>query len=160
MKTALIHISDFHIKEQDHFIKNKIDKMISALNVLGQIDKYIIIFSGDLANSGKINEYKKSKFITGNLLYGIKKISNNEKVEFFMVPGNHDMILKKNSRKCEDILSYYEDKKIDEMMENEIHLFDNFYKESNVRMSNKKDKIVDSHFINSGKIKIQVNAIC
>ena len=159
MKTALIHISDFHIKEQDHFIKNKIDKMISALNVLGQIDKYIIIFSGDLANSGKINEYKKSKFITGNLLYGIKKISNNEKVEFFMVPGNHDMILKKNSRKCEDILSYYEDKKIDEMMENEIHLFDNFYKESNVRMSNKKDKIVDSHFINSGKIKIQVNLI-
>ena len=48
MKTAIIHISDFHIKENDHFIVDKIDKIANALNVLGKIDKYIVIFSGDL----------------------------------------------------------------------------------------------------------------
>ncbi len=159
MKTAIIHISDFHIRENDHIISEKIDKMISALNVLGKIDKYIVIFSGDLAYSGKVNEYKKTKFITGSILKKLLELSNNEKVEFLMVPGNHDMVLDENSRKCDDILKYYKENIIDEKLDEEISMFDNFYKESKVRMSKRKDKTIDNYFIKSGKIKIQVNLI-
>lgn len=159
MKTAIIHISDFHIKENDHFIIEKIDKMITALNVLGKIDKYIAIFSGDLAYSGKVNEYRKAKFIIRNIYGRLKNLSNTEKVELLMVPGNHDMVFGEDSRECDDIIKYYKENKIDQQLEEEIKKFDNFYNESGVRMSNKKDKIIDNYYINSGNIKFQINLI-
>lgn len=159
MKTAIIHISDFHIKENDHFIVDKIDKIANALNVLGKIDKYIVIFSGDLAYSGKINEYKKARFVIGKIYENLKRISNNERVEILMVPGNHDMVLDENSRDCDDILNYYKENKIDEKLEEEIKRFDNFYNESKVHMSKKRDKIIDNYYIKSGNINLQINLI-
>lgn len=159
MKTAILHISDFHIKENKNIRFEKIDKMINSLNVLGKVDKFIIIFSGDLAYSGKINEYKNANTITGKIFNQIKNISNGEEVVFLMVPGNHDMILESSYRKCDDILNYYKSGVIYEKLNEEIHLFDNFYKYSKVRMSKNKDKIIDNYFLKSGSIKIQVNLI-
>lgn len=159
MKTAIIHISDFHIKETDNLIYEKINKMVSALNVIGSVDKYIIIFTGDLAHSGKINEYKKANKITGFLYNKIKEISKDNMVDFYMVPGNHDMVLNESSRKCDDILKYYKNKIINQKLEDEIELFDNFYNESKIRMSSKKDKIIDKIIIESGKLRIQLNLI-
>ena len=78
MKVAIIHLSDFHIKSWDHFEFEKIEGIVSSLNTLGKVDEYIIAFSGDLANSGAVNEYKKSRFLFGHLISKIKQKNNNK----------------------------------------------------------------------------------
>ena len=52
MKIAFLHLSDFHVKRGKTFIKDKIDKLVNSLNVLGEIDKVVLLFSGDLASKG------------------------------------------------------------------------------------------------------------
>lgn len=44
MKIAILHLSDFHIKEGDRFLIEKINGIISSLNILGTVDDYIIVF--------------------------------------------------------------------------------------------------------------------
>lgn len=158
MKIAIIHISDFHIKRSDLFIDDKIEKIAISLNALGNVDKYIIVFSGDLAFSGKGEEYSKSKYITGKLLASIQKLSY-EKVELLMVPGNHDMELSEESRKSNDIMKHYENKTIDDYLDEEKKLFKNFYEKSNIRDNQKQDKIIDNCYIKIEKLFIQFNLI-
>lgn len=103
MKVAIIHLSDFHIKDREHFERAKYNGIISSLNALGELDDYLVVFSGDLANSGDINEYKKSRFLFGQLINGIKQKNNDKFVNLLMVPGNHDLCLPKDARTSEDI---------------------------------------------------------
>ena len=81
MKVAIIHLSDFHIKDREHFERAKINGIVSSLNALGQLDEYLVVFSGDLANSGGINEYRQSRFLFGQLIGGIKQ-KNNDKFAY------------------------------------------------------------------------------
>ena len=78
MKVAIIHLSDFHIKDREHFERAKFNGIVSSLNALGRLDEYLVVFSGDLANSGGINEYRQSRFLFGQLIGGIKQ-KNNDK---------------------------------------------------------------------------------
>ena len=61
MKIAIIHLSDFHIQENCRICSAKLNALVSALSVLGNVDHYVIAFSGDLAASGKINEYRTAR---------------------------------------------------------------------------------------------------
>lgn len=63
MKIAIIHLSDFHIQENCRICSAKLNALVSALSVLGNVDHYVIAFSGDLAASGKINEYSSRQMI-------------------------------------------------------------------------------------------------
>lgn len=47
MKVAIVHLSDFHIRDREVFLNQKVDGVLSALNVLGNIDDYVVVFSGD-----------------------------------------------------------------------------------------------------------------
>ena len=93
MKIAIIHLSDFHIKENDNFVFQKVDKLISALNVCGKVDDNIIVFSGDFAYSGHINEYRNARKLMGKIVAEIKMKNCNNFVNLFMVPGNHDLCM-------------------------------------------------------------------
>ena len=73
MKIAIIHLSDFHIKNGSKFIIEKIKKINDATTACGNIDEYVIVFSGDLAASGQIEEYKQSRFIFNTLINGLKE---------------------------------------------------------------------------------------
>lgn len=103
MRIALLHLSDFHIRDKEKILDQKVNGILSALNVLSEIDDYIVVFSGDLSNSGRINEFKRSKHIFFRLIEGLKEKNNNKFINLFMVPGNHDLCLPPNAREGKDI---------------------------------------------------------
>lgn len=161
MKIAILHLSDFHIKENDDLVLIKIDKMLDSLNVMGKIDEYIILFSGDLAYSGKINEYKKSRKIIGKLIAGLKSKSGKAFVDLWMVPGNHDLNLNAVKRTKQDIENYYKENTINAMLDNEIKLLENFYTTSHANAHNWTDKLLTKRFSTYGdnEYTIQFNLI-
>ena len=132
MKVAIIHLSDFHIKNGERFERVKINGIISSLNALGDLDEYLVVFSGDLANSGNINEYRQSRFLFAQLINGIKQKNNDKFVNLLMVPGNHDLCLPEDARTSEDIQQAYSDDIIESLVVDEIGYLDNFYNYSNI----------------------------
>ncbi len=90
MKIAIIHLSDFHVCEKDHFIQNKIDAVASGIDSLQNVDEYIITFTGDLANTGKKNEYKAARHIFSSLISQLKA-KNGKFVNLLLAPGNRMM---------------------------------------------------------------------
>ena len=160
MKIAILHLSDLHVKENDYFLREKVEKFLNSLNVLGVVDQYIIIFSGDLAFSGKIKEYKDSRCIIGKIISGLKTINGNKNIELFMVPGNHDLSLDDKSRTSESILQAYTNNNISSLVDEEIKLLDNFYTYSHARARVPYDKILSKRFCTyDNEYKIQFNLI-
>ena len=73
MKIAIVHLSDFHIHEGERLLDQKINGIVSALNVLGNVDDYVVVFSGDLSYSGQVNQFKQARPIFEKILKGIKQ---------------------------------------------------------------------------------------
>lgn len=157
MKVAIVHISDFHVKVGESFLKEKIDKFLESLNVLGAVDKYVIAFSGDLSFSGQINEYKNSRFLIGKIIEGIKRKNGGNFVDVFIVPGNHDLSLRKESRVRSDIQQLYDKDCIDSKISEEIAYLNNFYTYSH--SGTPLDKIIQRRFGTYGDYVIQYNLI-
>ena len=65
MKVLFLHLSDAHLLCNTFIEDRIINAQVQALNSLGSFDKCSIIFSGDLAQAGQINEYKKCGFYLG-----------------------------------------------------------------------------------------------
>ena len=155
MKIAIIHLSDFHIQSDKEYLDVKIEKLLTALNILGKIDDYAIVFSGDLANSGKINEYKSSRHVFSKIIRGIKQKNENRFINLMLIPGNHDLCLPKGARDRKYIQEHYENKTIRSILPDEIGFLDNFYNYSHAYMRVPYDKILDRRFCTYGDYKIQ-----
>ncbi|KXB05433.1 hypothetical protein AKJ51_05045 [candidate division MSBL1 archaeon SCGC-AAA382A20] len=72
----IFHISDTHISDDKHFNKNALEKALRELNS-GPYD--IVIHSGDVTESGRLEQYRKAE----KLFKGID-------IPFVVIPGNHD----------------------------------------------------------------------
>lgn len=158
MKIALIHLSDFHIGLKDKIEDKKIDAIVSSLNSLKKFDECIIVFSGDLAHSGKINEYKKARNVFSKLVRKIKDKFSIEYVKIFLVPGNHDLCLTKDARDRKFIQSYYDCDNIEELLPNEIEYLSNYYEFGYV-VKNKYNDILHKTTYDLDGYKIQFNLI-
>ncbi len=160
MKIAILHLSDFHILAGERFLSEKIKRFGDSLNILGNVDEYVIVFSGDLANSGKANEYKCSRYIIGQIIYDIKQKNDNKSVDLLMVPGNHDLTLTKESRDSSVIQEAYEKKSIEHNVISEIELLNNYYFYSHANTRVPYDKILERRFCTyNDEYKIQFNLI-
>ena len=159
MKIAIIHLSDFHIKEKEQFSPQKIAGMLSSLNVIGEVDDYLIIFSGDLSFSGKPNEYKSSRYLFGRMIAGIKEKNNNKFVDLYMVPGNHDLYFPPNPRDRKSIQEGYDNGMIEHLLPIEISYLENYYKYSNANGIIPYDKLLNRRYRTFGNYKIQFNLI-
>ena len=60
MKVLFLHLSDAHFKNNTYYAEKIINAQVQALNSIGGFNACFLMFSGDLAFSGKKNEYKKS----------------------------------------------------------------------------------------------------
>lgn len=159
MKIGIVHLSDFHIHEADYFLPQKVDGVLSALNVLGALDDYIVIFSGDLSNSGQVNEFKSSRYLIGRIINGIKQKNNNKFVNFFMVPGNHDLCIPLNARERKDIQEHYDSETIEELIGTEISYLENYYFYSNAGGKIPYDIFLNKRFCTFEGYTIQFNLI-
>jgi len=158
MKIMFLHLSDLHIKE-DSQINFKIDKLVSATQSIDKVDKCILICSGDLAFSGKKEEYNNVRSFFHTLL---SKLGNckNQYIKTYFVPGNHDMLLSSDARTSADIQSYFQEEKEDYHFNLDLKLQDNFFKYAKTRHCFINDKkIVDSCITDINGYKIQYNLI-
>jgi tetratricopeptide (TPR) repeat protein/predicted phosphodiesterase len=88
-----LHLSDWHQAEMKFNRKVVCDALIKDIKARGEINPNLskidfIIFSGDAANSGQPDEYKKA---TEDLFKPLLDACQLEKDRLFIVPGNHDL---------------------------------------------------------------------
>lgn len=160
LKIGIIHISDFHICEGERVINEKIEKFLKSLNILGNVDEYVIVFSGDLAKSGKVSEYRISRYIIGKIISGIKTNHHKKYVDLFMIPGNHDLLLTEESRDGIKIQKAYDENIIETLVDDEISMLENYYKSSHASAHQTYDKLLDRRYCSYGEnYKIQFNLI-
>lgn len=85
---SILHLSDFHFKNENNSIFHKMDKFINCIkSTVSAKETLVIIITGDIAFSGKKQEYDTaSSFIN----YLKESLNYTKNLYFFMVPGNHD----------------------------------------------------------------------
>lgn len=89
MKIALLHFSDIHFTQLDNIILRRLSSIENAIhNHLNSISHLFIVICGDIAFSGKNEEYK----VAEEFLNSLKKKCESKSTEVFFViaPGNHD----------------------------------------------------------------------
>lgn len=160
MKIAIIHLSDFHIQENCRICSAKLNALVSALSVLGNVDHYVIAFSGDLAASGKINEYRTARTIFPRIFSGIRKRGKNVGfIPLLMVPGNHDLTLPNPARDRQFIQEHYDNGTIEDILPTELKYLDNFYTYSDYKGQGIVDRVFAHKVYVFGTYKIQFNLV-
>lgn len=92
MKIGIIQLSDIHISsEKDLIITNKDLLIKSCKSKLNECTKLIMVITGDIANSGKEEEYKIAYEFLKSIENEIKKEATYvNSFDYAIVPGNHD----------------------------------------------------------------------
>ena len=100
MRIAFLHLSDFHLNDNQGIHPAKIQAIVDSLGVYTPFEGIVIVFSGDIAATGQVNQYKIAATFLERLIPQIRrKYSINEKnAKILIVPGNHDIDWGRNTR--------------------------------------------------------------
>ncbi len=153
MKILFIHLSDIHADTISELINIKTDKLTDAIKASGNIDECFLIISGDLAYSGNSNEYRTAKRFIGKVLEEIGRYFDKF-IKVFVVPGNHDMILKDNDRDFDEIQGYYNEG-IEKYHELELDRFKEFISYAQTKNCFLRNNAYDIKYYENGGVKIQ-----
>lgn len=162
VKVLFLHLSDAHFRENTKLNDININAIVKSLIQLDEFDECVLVFSGDIAWSGEVNQYKKAKEFIGILIQQIKNnyLSNDKLIHTLFVPGNHDNLVKNLNRDVKELKSYYSEfGKIDDEFYSELEQLSNFYEFANRNFCFKKGKVVDVRKIKFEKFIIKVNLI-
>lgn len=91
MRVRIIQLSDIHANDNTSEKVFNVDRVLSAISSMEDVDKYIIALSGDLAFSGQKAEYDRVNKFVDSLISDSRLIRNNSEIECLCVPGNHDI---------------------------------------------------------------------
>ncbi|MBS5794989.1 MAG: metallophosphoesterase [Clostridiales bacterium] len=161
MKILFLHLSDIHFKETTNYNNINIKGIVKSLVQMDNFDKCILVFSGDIAHSGKTNQYKIAKTFIGNLITEIRNKYNlrHKTIETLIVPGNHDNLSTNSSRGIEELKNYYTLKKEEENFYKDLEQLNNFYSFSKRNKCYINEKVIDIRNIVIDEFKIKVNLI-
>jgi predicted MPP superfamily phosphohydrolase len=96
VQLLVLHLSDGHFRETGNFIADRSPNIAAAVSSSsGNIDAVLVAFSGDVAYSGRSQEYKAAGLFCGKLRDALKALG--VPVQFVFVPGNHDCNFSKSS---------------------------------------------------------------
>lgn len=91
MSLAIVHLSDIHIRHSTPEIEARFLGIATALETSDTLVTHVVILvSGDVAESGKKEEYEAAAKLFKNLISRITSLGNIRQVSLFAVPGNHD----------------------------------------------------------------------
>ena len=91
MNILLIHLSDMHFKSKGDIIFKRIGNIRDALkNYIRNANHIFLVLTGDVADSGKQIEYDSAQSFLTQLEQQIYSIQKDIKINYVIVPGNHD----------------------------------------------------------------------
>ncbi len=160
MKILFLHLSDAHFTEDTRLREININAMVKALKEIDNFDECVIVFSGDIAYSGEVNQYKTAGKFMGILINQLKRVySLDKKIYTLIVPGNHDNLVVGSKKEIEDLKDYYTSKVIDDKFYAELSQLNNFYDFAKRNSCFKEAKVVDVKRLIFDKFIIKVNLI-
>lgn len=135
--------------------------MVNGLRQIDKFDECVLVFSGDIVQSGEINQYKVAEYFIGTLIKQIKeKYLPNKRIFTLMVPGNHDNLAADPKRGIEELKGYYSSERgIDAKFYDELSQLDDFYTFAKRNLCYTKGKVVDVRKLTFGKFTVKVNLI-
>lgn len=90
MGLSVIHFSDIHIKSPDDLIMKRIEKIrVACASVVVPGNDVLILVSGDIAFSGKVEQYNCAYALLDNVGSYLRE-QRNATIHYSFVPGNHD----------------------------------------------------------------------
>lgn len=153
MRLQLIHLSDMHFSKKTDPYEIQIDKMMQAINTLDNADEYIIVVSGDLAASGRCNEYKYVSNLVGAISKTVREEKLNGKyIDVICVPGNHDIFFPKIASVLDNDVSLEGDMHTN--VEQYLSSMDGFFAFARHRKCFLDDKIVSKKIYEYGDKKV------
>src|SRR5713101_2024250 len=91
MKSLLLHLSDIHFRTQSNPILEKLPAIVAATRThAAGINACIIAASGDIAFSGKEDEYKEAEIFFVSLRTSLQGVLPDIPIHWAFIPGNHD----------------------------------------------------------------------
>lgn len=161
MKILFLHLSDAHLRESTNLFQINTSAIIRSLAQMGEFDECVLIFSGDIVQSGGKNEYKVAFRLFSKIIRGIndRYLKKEHPVHVMVVPGNHDNLASIPDRRRDELKGYYTDKKLEDHFYNELSQLNNFYIFANRNRCYNKGKIIDVRTVKVGYINIKFNLI-
>ncbi len=112
----ILHISDLHIKKKENFDRSAVlDPLIRRVKIDRDsgFSPEVVVVTGDIAFSGKKEEYEGAKIFFDDLLAALELPDER----LFIVPGNHDLNRKKYKKS--DVPAYASMQDLNDDLENE-----------------------------------------
>lgn len=160
MKILFLHLSDSHFREDTKFSDININAIVNSLQDMGDFDECVLVFSGDIVQSGEINQYKTAGNFIGTLVNRIKQgFLIGARIPTLIVPGNHDNLVGNSSRNLDEIKGYYLSGKVDEYFYSDLRQLKNFYDFANRNRCYNKRKVIEIRTLEYEKFKIKINLI-
>jgi len=160
MKILFLHLSDAHLKDNTDLRLLNINGIVNSLSQIGGFDECALVFSGDVANSGEKNAYANAGRLVGYIAKNIsQKYIDRKYVQIFIVPGNHDNLVKNKNRNNLDLETYYEKKEVDLRFEEDLDELSNFYEFARRNKCFAKNKVIDVKMLRYDNFVIKVNLI-
>lgn len=103
MKVIFLHLSDIHISGSSDPILQRTEAIASStFKYLPVVEAVFILLSGDIAQSGKANQYELADTFIRKIISSIKAEKQGLSVHVICAPGNHDCDFSKtgNARKA------------------------------------------------------------
>ena len=108
MAIVLLHLSDIHIKGQQDKILALPEKIVSTIRSSLPVATHVfVVMSGDIAYSGKKDEYELAEKFVNEIVMSISSESNCD-VSVIVAPGNHDCDFSKNTGARQGLISHLE----------------------------------------------------
>lgn len=120
MTVAILHLSDIHIKSDSDPILLKAKDIASCIfKSLPTASHVVIVVSGDIAYSGKPEQYALAEIFLEEIKKNIQEESDKD-IIFILTPGNHDCDFSKNNSVRDILISTLENQEYKSLDDNFI----------------------------------------
>lgn len=102
----IVHFSDLHIRTVEDAILKRAKQLAAATySQLPQVENVLIAVSGDIAWSGRAEEYTLASEFLDEFVSEIHKESPNVRVDIVVCPGNHDVDFREHDEVRDAVLA-------------------------------------------------------
>ena len=148
------------MREDQYIDKKYINGIGNVLNSIECLDNACVIVAGDLAFSGKKNEYRKVGNLFGLITNQLKKkLGKEDIIPFYVVPGNHDIDFDGNPRERVDVRELHNNGTIDNEIDTELTKFGSFYELAERNRCFLHNKLYNYRSFGTGEINTQINLL-